>query len=51
MQAFEFQNSKDSMKTAQISHLISQVDFEQQAHLLIMQAFAFQNSKNQTEIT
>ena len=34
MQAFDFQNSKDSMEITQISHLVAQVDLDQQAHTL-----------------
>ena len=44
------QNSTDSMKIAQISHLLAQEELEQQAHMLVLQELNFQNSKDSSKI-
>ena len=49
MQAFNIQNSKDSMKIAQKSHLVAQMELEQQDRQFPMQACGLQNTKDSTK--
>ena len=51
MQAIDFQISNETTKITQKSHLVGQVELEQQAHLFVIQSFDFQNSKDSMELT
>ena len=48
MEAFDFQNSKDSTDITQKSHLVARGELEQQAHMIAIQALDLQISKKTT---